>query len=279
MRYALMLEPQEGTTYRALRAHAVLAESAGFEAFFRSDHWLSLEGAPERPATDAWTTLAGLARETHTIRLGTLVSPVTFRLPVALAKIVASVDEMSDGRVELGMGAGWSIPEHERFGIPFPALGERLDRLEEAIQVVSGLWTETPLTFHGRFYQLRDAICEPKPVQRPRPPIIVGGVGRRRTVELAARLADELNLDMLEPGASREAFARLDVACEAGDRDPQAVTRSVMIPWPTGSVEEQRERVAAYAEAGVQRLYLNVGPGLADLAELERFGRDVISGR
>ena len=279
MQFALMLEPQEGSTYRGLRDLAQRAEAAGFDAFFRSDHWLSLEGQFGRPATDAWTTLAGLARETHTIRLGTLVSPMTFRLPVALAKIAATADEMSDGRVEVGMGAGWYGAEHERLGIPFPPIDERFDRLEEALQVVRGLWTEAAFTFSGRFYQLRDAICEPKPVQRPCPPVIVGGLGRRRTVELAARYADELNLDTLGPDASRAAFDRLDTMCASIGREPSTMRRSVMVPWPAGTVEEQVRLIAAYEAAGAQRLYLNVGRGPEDPESLARFGRDVIAAR
>jgi F420-dependent oxidoreductase-like protein len=279
MQFALMLEPQEGTPYRELRELAVRAEAAGFDALFRSDHWLSLEGSPSRPASDAWTTIAGLARETRTIRLGTLVSPITFRLPVGLAKIVATVDEMSEGRVEVGIGAGWHRPEHESFGIPFPPMGERFDRLDEYIQVVKALWTEPRATFDGRFYALRDAICQPKPVQRPHPTLIVGGLGRRRTVDLAARHADELNLDMLEPAACIEAYARLDAACAAAGRDPGTVRRSVMIPWPAGPAEDQRAAIASYERAGAQRLYLNVGAGPSDPETVSRFGREVIGAR
>ncbi len=279
MQFALMLEPQEGSTYRGLLDLAQRAEAAGFDGFFRSDHWLSLEGQFEQPATDAWTTLAGIARETTTIRIGTLVSPMTFRLPVALAKIAATVDEMSDGRVEVGMGAGWYDAEHEQFGIPYPPIVERFDRLEEALQIVRGLWTETPFTFRGQFYEVRDAICQPKPVQRPHPPIIVGGLGKRRTVELAARYADELNIDTLGPDGSREAFDRLDTVCASIGRDPATVRRSVMVPWPDGTVEEQVRLIAAYEAAGAQRLYLNVGPGPDDPESLARFGRDVIAAR
>lgn len=277
MRFALMVEPQEGMDYRQLLGLALRAEAAGFEAFFRSDHWLSLEGAYERPATDAWTTLAGLARDTSAIRLGTLVSPVTFRHPVALAKIVATADEMSEGRVELGMGAGWSDPEHLRFGLPYPPMPERFDMLEEQLAIVTGLWTQRSLSFEGPHYRLDNAICEPKPVQRPHPPLIVGGYGKPRTVRIAAAWADELNLDMPQPADCARVFARLDEECAALGRDPASVARSAMIPWPVGSSAEWRRVIDSFGAAGVQRLYMNVGVGLADASELDRVGRDMIA--
>ena len=280
MRFALMVDPQEGLSYARMLELAQAAEAAGFESFVRSDHWLSLEGGWTRPATDAWATLAGLARETTRIRLGTMVSPVTFRHPVALAKVVATVDEMSGGRAELGLGAGWYGPEHERFGLPNPPRAERFEWLEEQLQVVLGLWTEPAFSFSGRHYRLHDAICEPKPIQRPHPPIVVGGYGKPRIVRLAAAYADELNLDSPAPAACREAFARLDDACRAAGRDPNAVARSAMLMWgPTDatlSPAEQRARIAGYRDAGVQRIVLNVWPGPGDPAMVERFGRDVI---
>jgi len=277
MRYALMVEPQEGMTYTAQLELALAAEAAGFEAFFRSDHWLSLEGEEERPATDAWAVLAGLARETRSIRLGTLVSPITFRLPAAIAKIVATVDEMSGGRVELGLGAGWHDPEHERFGIPYPPLGERFERLGETLEIVLGLWTRPRFTFAGRHYAIRDAACEPKPVQRPHPPLIVGGYGKPKTVALAARYATELNLDSPAPDACPPILARLDEACRAIGRDPATVVRSAMIPWPEGSPEAQAALVNAYQAAGLGRLYLNVGAGTVDRAAITAFGRAVVA--
>jgi F420-dependent oxidoreductase-like protein len=277
MRYALMVEPQEGMTYTAQLELALAAEAAGFEAFFRSDHWLSLEGEEERPATDAWAVLAGLARETRSIRLGTLVSPITFRLPAAIAKIVATVDEMSGGRVELGLGAGWHDPEHERFGIPYPPLGERFERLGETLEIVLGLWTRPRFAFAGRHYAIRDAACEPKPVQRPHPPLIVGGYGKPKTVALAARYATELNLDSPAPDACPPILARLDEACRAIGRDPATVVRSAMIPWPEGSPEAQAALVNAYQAAGLGRLYLNVGAGTVDRAAITAFGRAVVA--
>jgi len=276
MRFALMTEPQEGLTYEALLEMAQEAEAAGFEAFFRSDHWLSLEGVEERAATDAWTTMAGLARETRSIRLGTLVSPITFRLPIAIAKVAATVDQMSGGRVELGLGAGWSEGEHERFGIPFPPIAERFDRLAEVIQIVRGLWTEPRFSFSGLHYQVRDAACEPKPLQQPHPPIIVGGYGRPRTLALAARYASELNLDTPEPEACSAIFPRLDDACRIVGRDHRDIVRSVMIPWPAGSPDAQIARIAAYAAVGVERIYLNVGTGPAERGTITAFAREVL---
>lgn len=272
-----MVEPQEGMGYRQLVDLAGRAEAAKFAGFFRSDHWLSLEGVPERAATDAWTTVAGLARETRSIRLGTLVSPVTFRHPVALAKIVATVDEMSGGRVELGLGAGWHDPEHIRFGLPYPAMPVRFDMLEEQLQVVHGLWTMPSFGFEGRHYVVRDAMCYPKPVQQPHPPLIVGGYGKPRTVSLAARYADELNLDSPQPADCARIFAGLDEACRSAGRDPASVRRSAMIWWPGGPWDVRRDLVAAYAAAGVDRLYVNIGTGLADDRELDRFNDEVIS--
>jgi len=271
-----MVEPQEGMAYRQLRELALRAEAAGFEGFFRSDHWLSLEGLFERPATDAWTTLAGLARETSSIRLGTLVSPVTFRHPVALAKIVSTADEMSDGRIELGLGAGWHDPEHLRFGLPYPPMRERFDMLEEQLAIITGLWTRASFSFEGHHYRLRDAVCYPKPVQQPHPPIIVGGYGKPRTVRLAARFGDELNLDTPAPADCARVSGRLDEECRISGRDPASIGRSAMIPWPDGSWEARRRRIRAYAAAGVERLYLNVGAGLPDAEDIGRFGREVV---
>ena len=281
MRFALMVDPQEGLAYAAMLELARAAESAGFDGFVRSDHWLSLEGAWDRPASDAWTTLAGLARDTRRIRLGTMVSPVTFRHPVALAKIVTTIDEMSGGRVELGIGAGWYAPEHRRFGLPDPPRAERFELLEEQLQIVRGLWTSPHFSFSGRHYRLRDAVCEPKPLQRPHPPIVVGGYGRPRLVQLAATYADELNLDSPTPATCREVFARLDDACGVAGRDPAAVGRSAMLMWGAADAAlpsaAQRDRMVAYRDAGVQRIVLNVWPGPGDPAMIDRFGDEVIA--
>src|SRR5436305_2877377 len=194
----IFTEPQQGATYEDLLAVARTAEESGFDAFFRSDHFLRMgSGTGEPGPTDAWITLAGMARETTRIRLGTLVSSATFRLPGPLAVTVAQVDAMSGGRVELGLGTGWFEGEHLAYGIPFSLLGERFERLEEQLAVITGLW-RTPLgerfSFTGRHYQLEDSPALPKPVQQPHPPVIVGGGGAKRTPRLAAVYADEFNI-------------------------------------------------------------------------------------
>src|SRR5437879_4405746 len=197
MRPRVLLAAHHGATYEQILAHALTAEEQGFEAFFRSDHYLGVErGNPRFAPTDSWTTLAGLARETRRVRLGTLVTAETFRLPGVLAVTVATVDEMSGGRVELGMGAAWYAQEHEMFGIPFPPIKERFDRLEAQLSIVTGLWTTPPgerFSFQGRHYQVEHAANFPRPAQSPRPTLIVGGGGPRRTPTLAARFADEFN--------------------------------------------------------------------------------------
>src|SRR5688572_14145732 len=197
MELCVFTEPQQGATYDDLLRVAQATEELGFDAFFRSDHYLGMgtDGLPG--PTDAWVTLAGLARETSRIRLGTLMTSATFRLPGPLAISVAQVDAMSGGRVELGLGSGWFEQEHTAYGIPFPPLGERFDRLEEQLAIVTGLW-ETPagetFSYEGKHYRLTDSPALPKPVQAPRPPVIIGGWGKTRTPALAARFADEFNV-------------------------------------------------------------------------------------
>src|SRR5215469_11903404 len=197
MRLRIFTEPQQGASYATLRLVATAAEDLGFDAFFRSDHFLKMGSISGQPGpTDAWATLAGLATETSRIRLGTLVTCATFRLPGPLAVTVAQVDAMSGGRVEFGIGAGWFEAEHKAYGVPFPPLGERFDRLAEQLAIITGLW-ETPegekFSFDGAHYQVADSPALPKPAQRPRPPVIIGGGGPRRTPALAARYADEFN--------------------------------------------------------------------------------------
>lgn len=231
MRYVLMTEPQQGLTYEEILALARTAETAGLEAFFRSDHYHSFPGPEGRPTTDAWATLAGLARETDRIGLGVLVSPVTFRLPGSLAKMVATVDEMSGGRVELGMGAGWHAEEHAAHGIPFPSLRERYDMLEEALAIVHGLWTEPDgWSYDGAHWQVRDACYRPSPGRgdRRHPPIIMGGEGGPRFSALAARYADEVNVVSATPERVRTAYARVRAACAEIGRDPGELTYSAM---------------------------------------------------
>src|ERR687892_1255657 len=202
MRYALMTEPQQGLTYDELLSLARTAEEAGIEAFFRSDHYASFPGASGLPTTDAWTVLAGLARETATIRLGVLVSPVTFRIPGSFAKVIQTVDEMSGGRVEAGFGAGWNADEHGQLGIGFPKLGERYDMLEEQMAIIHGLWTEGDgWTFDGRYWQVRDSLRHGEIARggRRHPHIIFGGGGGPRLAGLVARYGDEFNLNSASP--------------------------------------------------------------------------------
>jgi F420-dependent oxidoreductase-like protein len=203
------------------------AEDAGYDAFFRSDHYLTMGGDGLPGPTDAWVTLGALARETSTIRLGTLVTAGTFRLPGVLAISVAQVDQMSGGRVELGLGTGWYEQEHTAYGIPFPPLGERFDRLEEQLQVVTGLWdADGPFTFHGEHYELLDSPALPKPVQRPHPPVIVGGGGQKRTPRLAATYADEFNLPVRLAGRHGRAVRPRSRGLRPDRSRPRAVGRA-----------------------------------------------------
>ena len=276
MRFVLKVRPQMGMTYARIVELAQVAEEAGFEAFFRSDHWRPMSG-PDTPATDAWTTLAGVARETSRIRLGTLVSPVTMRGPYEIAKVVATVDEMSGGRVELGLGAGWLEREHEPLGIPLPALGERMGRLEEQLTIVRALWTAPEVDFDGAWYRLQGAVLEPKPVQRPSPPIIVGGTGRPRGLAIAARLADEYNFDDLDPMAIAAAMPGLRAACEAARREASSLVVSAMTDWPTGTRRDQLECIERFVRTGVQRIFLDIHDGSLDAGEVKGFGREVIA--
>ncbi len=242
-------EPQQGASYDDLLALARRAEQLGFGAFFRSDHYLKMGDVSGLPGpTDAWITLAGLARDTSTIRLGTLVTAATFRLPGPLAISVAQVDQMSNGRVELGLGAGWYEQEHSAYGIPFPELGARFDNLEEQMAIVHGLWN-TPVDetfdFDGDVWSLADSPALPKPAQSGGPPIIVGGGGPQRTPRLAARYAAEFNL----PFVDRDAFLRqqpvVSAACEAIGRDPASLLRSVALVVCVGSNAAEVDRRAA----------------------------------
>src|SRR4051794_19958214 len=212
-----------GATYDDLLAVARRAEETGFDAFFRSDHYLTMGGDGLPGPTDAWVTLGGLAVQTSRVRLGTLMTAATFRLPGPLAIAVAQVDQMSGGRVEFGLGSGWYADEHTAYGIPFPALSERFDIYTEQLEILTGLWT-TPLTekfsYSGKHYQLTDSPALPKPAQRPRPPVIIGGGGANRTPRLAARFADEFNVPFAPPDLANTQFERVDEACRAIGRDP-----------------------------------------------------------
>jgi F420-dependent oxidoreductase-like protein len=232
MRFALMTEPQQGLTYAEILAAARAAQDAGLEAFFRSDHYVSFPGPDDSPTTDAWATLAGLARETETIHLGTLVSPVTFRQPGNLAKVVATVDEMSGGRLEVGIGAGWNDDEHAAYGLPYPPLRERYDMLEEALTILHGLWTEPDgWSFEGRHWQVRGSLFRPRPTAsgRKHPHLILGGDGGPRQARLVATWADEFNRSSATPARLRESYGRITDACAAIGRDPDEVVRSAMI--------------------------------------------------
>jgi len=253
MRFALMIEPQQGLTYQEQLAVARHAESAGFEAMFRSDHYESFPGASHNPTTDAWAVLAGLARETDRIGLGVLVSPVGFRLPGNLAKMATTVDEMSGGRIELGLGAGWHEAEHQRHGFAFPPIGERADHLEEQLEILHGLWGEADgWSFHGAHYTVRDARLRPRAMDaagrphsaagHPRPRILVGGSGTPRSFRIAARWADEFNLTSATPAKLAQALGQLDDACHRAGRDPATLSRSAMIGVLVGQDQDELRR-------------------------------------
>ncbi len=243
-----MVEPMAGGTYAQLLRIARAAEAAGYDALFRSDH-LHFAADPPRPALEAWTTLAGLARDTTRLRLGTLVSPTTFRHPSVLAREVATVDEMSGGRVELGVGAGWYEAEHTTLGIPFPPLRERTDRLHEAVEVITRLWTGRPVSYQGRHYRLDSAIALPRPVQDPLP-LVVGGHGGRRSTELGARHATEYNTTSTDPSGCVETFTKVRAACGAIGRDPATLRTSWMGTVLVARDEAAlRRRIEAYSAA------------------------------
>ncbi|WP_327105388.1 LLM class F420-dependent oxidoreductase [Nonomuraea glycinis] len=301
MKLRIFTEPQQGATYNDLLAVAKAAERLGFDAFFRSDHYRRIgEGDPGPGSTDAWITLAGLARETSTIRLGTLVSPATFRLPGPLAISVAQVDQMSGGRVELGIGAGWFDAEHTAYGIPFPPSGERFGRFEEQVEIVKGLWTaEKSFSYDGRYYRLVDSPALPKPAQRPNPPIIIGGVGAKRTPRLAAAFADEYNVPFRALDATGEAFGRVRQAVQetgrtvtlsaaqtvcVGRDQAELERRAAAIGTDlaelrenglAGSPAEVLEKIGRIAELGAERVYLQV-MDLADLDHLELIAAEVL---
>ncbi|MGP4017189.1 LLM class F420-dependent oxidoreductase [Saccharopolyspora sp. 5N708] len=244
----IFTEPQQGATYDDLLRVAKHTEATGYDAFFRSDHYLKMGSVTGEPGpTDAWVTLGGLARETSRIRLGTLMSAGTFRLPGPLAISVAQVDQMSGGRVEFGLGSGWYEEEHTAYGIPFPSLKERFDRYTEQLEIITGLWDTPPgetFGFQGEYYQLADSPALPKPVQRPRPPVLIGGKGKKRTPELAARFADEFNLPFTDVDTAAEQFERVSAACTAIGRDAGEVVRSVALVLCVGKDEAELARRA-----------------------------------
>lgn len=250
MRIALMCEPQQGMSYEDLLRMARATEAAGFEAFYRSDHYTSFPGAAGLPTTDAWVTLAGLARETDRIGLGTMVSPVTFRHPGLLAKMAVTADHMSGGRIEVGLGAGWNEAEHAEYGFDFPDLRTRVDMLAEQLAIVHGLWTEPDgWTYEGRFWRVRGSRFVPRPLERAgrrHPNLIVGGGGRTRTAHLAARYADEFNFSSGDPDAAHAAFERVRAACVEVGRDPASLTYSTQVGVLVAtSPDELRQRTEA----------------------------------
>ena len=305
MELRIFTEPQQGATYDDLLAVAQTAERLGYGAFFRSDHYLAMnvEGLPG--PTDAWITLAGLARDTSTIRLGTLVTSATFRHPGPLAISVAQVDAMSGGRVDFGFGAGWFDEEHLAYGIPFPDLKTRFDRLEEYLAVITGLW-DTPVgetfSYEGEHVRIENSPALPKPYQRPHPPIVMGGAGKKRTPALAARYADEFNVPFKSLEETKTLFDRVRSACRDAGRDPGELTYSNALVLCCGrdeaeiarraarigrEVDELREnglagtpqelidKIRTFAGAGTQRIYLQV-LDLADLEHLELVASEVM---
>ena len=304
MELRIFVEPQQGASYADQLRIATKTEECGFDAFFRSDHYLSMGSVSGLPGpTDAWLTLAALGRETSRIRLGTLVSPATFRLPGPLAISVAQADAMSGGRVELGLGAGWYAAEHEAYGIPFYDTAERFDRFAEQVEIVDGL-LRTPMgesySFAGKHFQIADSPALPKPIQAPRPPIILGGAAKRRGAALAARFADEYNRAFRSLGETAEVYRRVreaaaqtgrelvlsvgQVVCVGRDgaevarraaaigRDPAAFADSDF----AGSPAQVVDTLGRFAEIGASRAYLQV-LDLADLDHLELIAAEVLA--
>jgi len=295
----IFTEPQQGASYNTLLAVAKATEEHGFDAFFRSDHYQKMGDASGLPGpTHAWVTLAGLARETSRIRLGTLVSPISFHQPGPLAIAVAQVDAMSGGRVEFGIGAGWYESEHLAYGLEFHSLNERMSRLEEAVEQIVGLWT-TPegeaFNSDGSFAKFVDSPALPKPIQEPHPPIIIGGAGKKRTPALVARFAAEFNLPFVPPEKAPKLIATVHSACERIGRDPATLVTSAALVLCAGANEaevaaraaaigrepdelrqsglagtpgEILERIEAYQAMGVTRIYLQV----LDLSDLDHIG-------
>jgi F420-dependent oxidoreductase-like protein len=303
MQLRIFTEPQQGASYQQLLRVAQAGERLGFDAFFRSDHYLRMGDGDGLPGpSDAWITLAGLARETSRIRLGTLVSPATFRLPGPLAITVAGVDEMSGGRVELGIGAGWFDAEHRAYGIDFPETGERFDRFAEQVAIIDGLW-RTPagkrFSFAGKHYRLEDSPALPKPVQSPRPPIIMGGGGRRRSAALAAGHADEYNVAFSSIAETEAIFDRVRAAAAEAGRELRYSAAQVLCVATSesalasraaaigrevaelrenglaGSPAELVDKIGRYAEAGASRMYLQL-LDLEDLDQLEVIAAEVM---
>ncbi len=310
MNVCLMIEGQDGPSWESWLEIALCCEAAGIEALFRSDHYAPINAAADADALDAWTTVAGLAASTNKLRLGVLVSPVTFRHPSVLAKVVTTCDHLSGGRIEVGLGAGWYSTEHERFGFEFPDTASRMRMLGEQLEIVTRMWRGEPFDFEGEFYQLRNCIARPLPLRRPHPRIIVGGKGGRRTIELAVEWADEYNTVFAKVEDCEAIRQRLDTACEVKNRskntlslslmtgfilgddkrdvskkadslagmigfgDGESFLKSVRDTWIVGTPEEVVVRLSRYAEAGVERVMLQ-HLMFDDLDTIEKIGREI----
>jgi F420-dependent oxidoreductase-like protein len=310
VRLCLMIEGQEDVTWQDWIAISDACEQSGLEALFRSDHYLSGSGYNGRGSLDAWTTLSAIAVRTERIRLGTMVSPVTFRHPSVVGNAATTVDHVSGGRVELGLGAGWYELEHKSFGFPFPPLAERMEMLEEQLEIVRRQWSEKEFSFEGKHYRLERCQAQPKPVQSPHPPVIVGGGGKKRTVELAARFAEEYNTVGGTPEFCRDLRARLDEATRQTDRERlvlSVMTTTVVgadrdelirradrlgelwyegksgeelladdeaAEWIAGTVDEAAERLEALADAGVERVMLQHADH-RDIESIHLFGEEL----
>jgi F420-dependent oxidoreductase-like protein len=310
-----MIEGQEGLDWRRWRHFAALVEGLGYESLWRSDHFFSLQGRPERNALETWISLTDLATRSTRLRFGPLVCSMTFRHPALLARMAAGVDALCGGRLELGVGAGWNVPEHEAFGIPFPSLKQRMDDLENGLRVIKALWSGEKVSLDGERWSLKDAELHPTPQQRPGPPIIVGGGGEKRTLRIVARYADEWNAVNLAPEAYRAKAAVLAQHCAAEGREPGTIRRSMMcafivgrdrteverraeamreavpplqaIPagatastlqargWLVGTVDEVRGQLQALASAGLQRVMLQ-HHNQADDAVIELIAREIV---
>jgi F420-dependent oxidoreductase-like protein len=258
MRVELMIEGQEDVSWPQWVALAQACEQHGVGTLFRSDHYLSVDGHDERGSLETWATLAGLAAITSRLRLGALVSPATFRHPSVLAKLVTAVDHISNGRVELGLGAGWHEREHEAYGFAFPPLGTRMEMLEEQLAVVRGEWADGPFSFTGKHYRLAGVDALPKTIQRPHPPIIIGGAAKPRTARLAAQFADEYNTAFASPAECVERRSVVEQAWHDAGRDPATMTFSVMVPWLCGNdaadLRQRAERLASWRDTDAAAL-------------------------
>ena len=304
MDVCLMIEGQEGVTWPQWRDLAAACEQHGIPTLFRSDHYMNLDGQhPDRGSLDAWGTLNALATITTTLRLGTLVSPASFRHPSVLAKLVVTADHVSGGRIDVGIGAGWHEREHEAYGFPFPPTKTRVDVLEEQLQVLMGHWGDEPFSLQGKHYVLSDLDAQPKPVQRPHPPLLMGGNAGPRSAELAARFADEYNTPFPSLEQIQRRKASIDQACERAGREPipfsimagvvlgadfaeveqrarrvgaatgqdaGALLRDPPQGWIVGTVEQAAEQLAPVREAGVDRVMCNqfVEPEVEQVARL-----------